>query len=326
MDNNNGNRDVSRSVFSPQQVSQQAVMVVEQRAATRGDGIETGISEVDKWLVPMRPGELVVVLGYTSNYKSGLMNYIARDRARKIQAAGEAEHKAVITFTWEQSIEEQGIVDISQLIQIPTDKMMRGELNDGEWKRLHIGAVQRGALPWWLVGHSIESKERRPRLTMEDVYRVMEHIVDVQKVKPSLLVLDYLQRMPLAEGRREPRVQFMEMVDKCKDLSLAFGAPVMLGAQSGRQVQSRVWRLPQKDDGQETSNLEQSADKLMSVWMPKNDYPTGQEIQYGDDKFTVTDNLLLCGILKQKFGPAPKILPLYVKPEVNEIYSQTKGI
>jgi replicative DNA helicase len=317
----NGQRDISKSVFAPQQVSQQAVKVVETRAATKGDGIETGIAELDKYLVPMRPGELVVVLGYTSNYKSGLMNFITRHHAKRIKAAGEADKKVVMTFTWEQSVEEQGIVDISQIIQIPTDKMMRGELSDSEWKELHRGAVERGALPWWLVGHSIESKERRPRLSMADVYAAMAHVVDVQKVKPVLVALDYLQRMPLENSRRDHRIQFMEMVDAAKDLALAFHVPVLLGAQSGRQVQSRTWRLPQKDDGQETSNLEQSADKMISVWMPKNDYPVGQLIEYGNDTFTVTENLLICGLLKQKFGPAPKVMGLHVKPQVNEIYS-----
>ena len=247
------------------------------------------------------------------------MNYIARFPARRIKDAGEAGRKVVVTFTWEQSIEEQGIVDISQIVQIPTDRMMRGELDPGEWQTLHRGAVERGALPWWLVGHSVESKERRPRLTMTDVYAAMAHVVDVQHVAPALVVLDYLQRMPLENSRRDHRIQFMEMVDAAKDLALAFHAPVLLGTQAGRQVQSRTWRLQQKDDSQETSNLEQSADKMLSVWMPKNDYPTGQRLEYGDSAFTVTENLLVVGLLKQKFGPAPKIVGLHVKPEVNEI-------
>lgn len=73
-----------------------------------------------------------------------------------------------------------------------------------------------------------------------------------------------------------------------------------------------------------TSNLEQSADKLLSVWMPKNDYPTGQRIEYGSDAYTVTDNLLILGLLKQKFGPAPRIFGLYVRPEINEIFMMNR--
>jgi replicative DNA helicase len=310
-----------RTVFAPQTIGTAAVKVVEERAANPKAGLTTGIEPVDAVLNPHRPGELRIVLGFTRNYKSGLMNYVCRHNARRLKAAGEADKKAVILVTWEQSIEEQGIVDIAQIVALDTTKMMRGDLNDGEWKKLRQGAVQRGALPWWIIGHSSESKERRPRLTITDVALAIEYIVDVQKVEPALIALDFLQRIQREKGE-SMREQFMTIVDRAKDMALAFHVPVMLGSQAGRQVNSRNvgWRLPQIDDGQETSNLEQSADSFLSVWMPKNDYPTGQVLEYGDKSYTVNDNLLILGILKQKFGPSPRIFELHVKPEVNEIY------
>jgi replicative DNA helicase len=309
-----------KTVFDPQGIGTAAVKVVEERAANPKAGLRTGIEAVDRVLNPHRPGELRVILGFTRNYKSGLMNYICRHNARRLIENGEADKKAVITVTWEQSIEEQGIVDIAQIVALDTTKLMRGELDEHEWKKLRKGAVQRGALPWWIVGHSSESKERRPRLTITDVARALEYIVDVQKVEPYLIALDYLQRVQREKGSTM-REQFMTIVDRAKDMAMAFHVPVMLGSQAGRDVQARNWRLPQIEDGQETSNLEQSADSFLSVWMPKNDYPTGTQLEYGDTDYTVNDNLLIMGILKQKFGPSPRIYSLYVKPEVNEIYS-----
>lgn len=309
-----------KSVFDPQAIGTAAVKVIEDRASSPKAGLITGIKPVDSVLNPHRPGELRIILGFTRNYKSGLMNYICRHNARRLVENGEAEQKAVITVTWEQSIEEQGIVDIAQIMALDTTKLMRGELNDHEWKRLRKGAVQRGALPWWVIGHSSESKERRPRLTITDVARALEYIVDVQKVEPYLIVLDFLQRIQREKGE-SMREQFMTIVDRAKDMALAFHVPVILGSQAGRQVQSRNWRLPQIDDGQETSNLEQSADSFLSVWMPKNDYPVNTELEYGNTNYTVSENLLITGILKQKFGPAPRIYSLHVKPEVNEIYN-----
>jgi len=122
----------SDSVFAPQVVSQSAISVIEDRHRDPLAGIKTGIESVDRWMLPMRPGELIAVVGYTSNYKSGLMNYIARTQARSL-AGQEDESKAVFTFTWEQSIEEQGIVDISQLTKIDVSKMLRGSLEDSDW-------------------------------------------------------------------------------------------------------------------------------------------------------------------------------------------------
>jgi len=256
--------------FAPQVISSQAVAVVEARAAAPNAGILTGIPPVDKVLNKHRPGELRVILGFTSNYKSGLMSFISRFNAKKLTE--EQSNKVIITVTWEQSIEEQGILDMSQISRIDITRMVRGELSDGEWVQLKAAAIQRGKLPWWLIGHSSESNERRPRLTMTEVASAMAYMVDVQGIEPALISLDYLQRIR-REGGAEPRMQFMEIVDRAKDMALAFHCPVMLGSQAKRDVKERKWRLPQADDGQETSNLEQSADSLLSVWMPKNDYP-----------------------------------------------------
>ena len=308
-----------KTIFSPQQVSVQATALVEERSRTTDRGIKTGISAVDKILNPHRPGELRVVLGYTSNYKSGLMNYIARHNARLL-AEGSNPNRVIITVTWEQSVEEQGVTDLAQLAPIDITRMMRGEMRDDDWRKLRAAAVQRGALPWWLIGHSSEGKVRRPRMSLTDVANALAYLVDEQCVSPALICLDYLQRIR-REGESDARLQYSDMVDRCKDMALAFGVPVMLGSQASRRIkqQSSPWRLPQPDDGQETSNLEQSADSLLSLWMPKQDFPVNHKIEYGDLHLTVTPNLLVLGIMKQKFGVAPKILPLHVRPEVNEI-------
>lgn len=306
--------DPERHVFSPQQVAQNTISVIKDRHDNKSAGIRTGITSLDEYLLPMRPGELVSVVGYTSNYKSGLMAYIARHNANKITD----DKSAVITFTWEQSIEEQGVIDIAQLTRIDATKMLRGDLTELDWTQLYKGAVQRGSIPWWLVGHSSEGSARRPRLSMSDAGRMLEYIVDVQKIQPVLIVLDYLQRVRRESGATL-REGFMEIVDRAKDMALAFRCPVILGSQAGRGVRERAWRLPMLDDSQETSNLEQSSDKFISVWLPKNDYAIGDIVEWGGRQYSVTPNLLVCGIMKQKLGIAPKIIPLHVRPEVNEI-------
>ena len=306
-------------IFSPQNVAVSAYQVIEDRQRNPRLGVTTGIAGVDQYLNPHRPGELRVVLGYTSNYKTGLMNYIARNAARSISADEAADNHCVITVTWEQSIEEQGITDLAQLSDVSITKMMRGELDAPSWSKLRKAAVERGGLPWWLIGHSNQAGSRRPRLSMTDLANAVAYLIDTQDVKPELIVLDYLQRIKREGDTGEARLQFMDIVDRAKDMALAYNVPVMLGSQAGRSVKTRVWQLPQVEDAQETSNLEQSADSLLSVWMPKQSYPEGQIIEYGSLKLIVNPNLLVLGIMKQKFGIAPKIMGLYVKPEINEI-------
>ncbi len=309
--------NVDSAVFDPQTVSANSVETVRGRHENKGDGVRTGIATVDKVLEPLRPGELVTVLGFTSNYKTGLMNYIARNEAARLRDAG-IQNRAVVTFTWEQSIEEQGIIDIAQLSGLSVTRMMRGDLDEGEWQVMERGAVDRAILPWWLVGHSGGISSRRPRMTMTDAAHAMNYIADVQQVQPSLIVLDYLQRVR-REGDKT-REAFMDIVDRAKDMALAFHCPVIIGSQAKRDVNDRSWCLPQVDDGQETSNLEQSSDKFLSVWMPKNNFGPNELIEFGGQSWSVTPNLLILGVLKQKFGSAPHVIPLHVRPEVNEIY------
>lgn len=317
--------DASHGVaFAPQTVVANAYKVVEDRAQTPQVGVKTGIASVDKDFLPMRPGELCGVLGYTSNGKSALMNFIARNHALAVKERGDVGNKVIISVTYEQSIEEQGVIDMAQLAKIDVSRMMRGEMTKDEWKELRRAGVERGKLPWWLIGHSSLSKSRRPHLKMSELYIVVESIIDRQKLEPELIVLDYLQRIPGEQGVRDRRERFVDIVDRAKDMALVFHCPVLLGCQAGRQVKERSWQLPQLEDAQESSNYEQSSDKVISVWMPKSVYPAGHEMDYGDQHFTVTENLLIAGIMKQKFGPAPRIYSLFIRPEINQIYPMAK--
>lgn len=317
--------DPTKLIFPPQTVSTQAYQVIEKRSKDPRTGVKTGIASVDAILNPHRPGELRVVLGYTSNYKSGFMNFVARSAAREIVKRNEGDTNCVITVTWEQSVEEQGITDLAQISVIDVGRMMRGELDSAEWSKLRKAAVERGGLPWWLIGHSSEDRERRPRMSMTDLAGAIGVLVDQQGVTPELICLDYLQRIK-REGSSDTRVQFMEIVDRAKDLALAFNVPVMLGSQAGRSVKTHTWQLPQLDDAQETSNLEQSADSFISLWMPKTSYPEGHILEYGTEHIRVNNNLLVCGIMKQKFGTAPKIIFLHVRPEINMIYDTKERV
>ena len=49
----------------------------------------------------------------------------------------------MITVTWEQSVEEQGITDLAQLSVVDVTKMMRGELTPDDWGKLRRAAELR---------------------------------------------------------------------------------------------------------------------------------------------------------------------------------------
>ena len=303
------------TVFTAQQVSKLTVQEIERRRDTPLDGITTGIPHLDDDLLPLRPGELIPVLGRPSNYKSGVKQIITRNAAQQIK---DNPDDIVIYVTWEQSIEEHGMVEIAAASRIDASQLARGELSETEWAHMLKAAVKRGVTPLWLIGHSSQAGKRRPRLSMSDLADALAFIVDEMGKRPRLIALDYLQRIRVDGQSRDRRVNVMEIVDRAKDMALAFNVPVLLGTQAGRQVDERKWKLPQMADGQETSNLEQSADKMLSVWMPKTSEMIGSMVGKNPE-LEVTHDLLYLALLKQKFGAAPCTYALKVLPAINKI-------
>jgi replicative DNA helicase len=308
---------IKEIVFSPTDIKKSTIDVIGDRVLHPRSGIETGVAPLDKWLLPMRPGEFIGVLGFTSNFKTGLLSNMARYHANRIKNEG-LHPQIVVRFDWEQSVEEQGVIDLAQTTQIDATKMMRGELDLEDWDRLQEAAEDREKLPLWLVGHSSEGNTRRPRMSMREVQAAMAFLVDDLKLEPALIIFDYLQR--IRRLKREMRESFIDIVDDIKDLGIAYHAPCAVGCQSKRDVKRRKFRMPRADDAQETSNFEQTCDKGMSVWLPKNDYAAGKELPWAKKLYTVAPNQLLINIWKQKFGPSPIMLETFVKYETSEIF------
>jgi replicative DNA helicase len=326
-------RDVTSIIYTPPQAASLTIQMVEALEKAKDQGIPSGIAELDKVMTPMRGGELIVVAGYTSNFKSGTMDYITKNASTLIRRE---ENEVVVKVTWEQSVEEDTLRWLASDTDIPITQLSQGILDDNQWTIIRKSAGKRIQSPMWIMGHSqvefAKAGKARARMTMNDVFAGIEMIaggkITNTKHKIRLVALDYLQRMRPdprdGDGRRE---QMMEAVNKAKDLAIAFGVPVMLGVQCGRQVLERDDKLPTIDDGQETSNIEQSCQKYLSVWYPIKSEKYGTKIALTSDDgqtttYVTTPNLLIMGLLKQTNGPAPKKFGVFVDPARIKIGTQ----
>ena len=303
-------------IFSPAESAALAVQALEELKSNQS-GVKTGIKPIDNVLLPMRPGELIVILGYTSWYKSGFMNWLLKAAVPQC-----CSNEIVIKTTWEDSVEEETLKWISADAQIPISALVKGE---ADWNKVMSSYQKRIETPLWIIGHSNKQSamvgKSRPRMTMTDVLEAANFICDGvtdDKVRPKLIVLDYLQRIrPDPSDGNTKREQMMEAVNKSKDLAIQMGCPVVLGVQAGRQVLDRDYKLPRLEDGMETANIEQSSDKVISLWYPIKTEEKGDMIK--NDNIQVTENILIVGIMKQKMGIAPVSMPLWVNPELNYI-------
>ena len=308
--------EINGIVYTPSEAANLTAKLVKSlKTDALKDGIKTGISDIDKFMLPMLPSELCVVLAYTSHGKTSWMNWLARQAISQC-----AENEIVIKCTWEQSVEEDTLYWIANDSGIPITTMVKG-VADSDWVTFMKSYSKRATTPLWIVGHSSiqsqQTKKIRPRLTMSNVTQACEFIMTKatdSEFKVKMLVLDYLQRIrPDASDGDNRRIQMMEAVNKAKDLAIALGCPVVLGVQSSRDVLDREYKMPRIDDGQETSNIEQSAQKVMALWYPIKTEKENKKV----DGNLVTEHLMMFSLLKQTLGAAPVTVPLYFDPASN---------
>lgn len=308
------------SIFTPHEASTLTLGLIESRRNDPDQGVPLYIPSLDAYFKRMRPGELVVVLGRTSNFKSGLMQYISRHHAAYLEQTGDP--RCVMYVTWEQAIEEMTLTELAAATGERPDELAEGKYRD--FGNLVARAMDRSTLPMWLMGHSLERRVKRPRLSMSDVERGLAYAADEWGMKPGLIALDYLQRIR-AEGGRDERTQFNHIVEQVKDFGLSMGCPVLLGSQAGRQVMQRRVKIPLIEDAKGTGNIEETADGVLQVLMPKtaevlhsllpDEY--GLSEKYGN--VFITEDLLTITAGKRRGGRAGETFAYRVHPEHNHI-------
>jgi len=308
------------NVFDPPQVAALAIQKSDDISKhDDSDRLYTGLPlDFDDYFVMWRRQKVVGVLGDTSNYKTGLMTFIARNAAKHLKAeAGEVG----IYATWEDPVEDYALADIANASKISIASIYGGSVTQDERNEMIRASVKRAAFPLWLVGHSEYQNARRPRLTMTDIAQALEYIVDAQKKTVKFVVLDYLQRISYTDIQvREARLGFVEIVNRVKDMALAFNCGVMIGSQITRDIRERKNQQPQMHDAQETSNFEQTCDGIITVQMPVKHQQRGTTFMtHATGDITVTQRLLAVEVAKQKKGATGKVFLYDAMYETNSV-------
>ena len=260
-------------------------------------GVQFGLPVVDQAMIPMRPGELVSILGRPGDGKTSILAYLARQEARRIQERGTGDREVVVYTTWEQSAEELTAFFLTN---------NRYSISDVAWGRADLDDVRRDAvkgasLPIWVIGHGIgRAGQKVPRMTPDVVLEAIESMEADFGVKPTLMLFDYLQLIPVPHAK-ERLAQVTEAPIRIKELALRTGVPAVAGVQAARRVDDRVIKLAEMNDAQWASAIEQTSDKVFSLWRPARSEDAGEWIEGESGKrYEVTDTLFFLRMLKQR--------------------------
>lgn len=304
--------DFQALVHTPAQLSQRYVQYAEE---VRGNpGVPFGIPCVDAKVIPMRPGNLICFIARPGHGKTSLLAYLAQQEAARIVERGAQEKEAVVFVTWEQTAEE--LESFFQAGGISSTDIAWGRADLDAVKR---SAVKRAGLPIWVIGYGIGRKgHQAPRMRLDEVLAGIELMEEKYNRRPTLLLFDYLQLVPV-DNARDRIQQVTEAPIRVKELAMRVCAPAVCGVQARREVDDRVEKLPEMRDAQWASSIEQTSDKAFSLLRPIRYFPAGGDYEMGwvQGKPTVqiTERLLALRLLKQRFDQGRCTWVLDFQPE-----------
>jgi len=299
-------------VFTPAEISTAYVEYAEKVKRHAEYGLTWGVPSMDKAIIPLRPGDVIGIIARPGHGKSTLAAYLAKRTAQRIMQENGSGERCVVFCTFEQTVEEcEAFFQCGQQYNV----------SDFAWGRVPLDLIKRQAidrigLPVWLMGKSLMRRRRTPRMTPDTIYRAIDSIEADYGVKPALVIIDYIQIVPIDGHARERIQQVSEAILRSKELAGDIGAPIAVCVQARRDVDSYKSKIPTIADCQHSSAIEQAADKLLGIWRPclTEKESIGEAVKINGREVTLTQNLFVAKLLKQRWYEAGQVFLLHFDP------------
>lgn len=307
-------RDYGSIVFTPEQIGNLGAKYLEERRANKGLGVKVGLRSLDEKMYPALPGELISIIARPGHGKTGFMVRWARTRAAWLKEQ-KIVNRVVVYITLEQSIEELNAFNIAADKRISITNMAKGEITDDEWTECLKHAINSRFFPLHNVGYSSMTDQKQIRIDTDAIEGALKIITEKDKI--DIVFVDYLQRIPYNAHVESKTVGISENLDNLKTIAQQIAkAPIVVGVQARREVDERNPQVPELEDGQWTSNIEQTSDRVLSLVRPINYKPEGE--LFGKTKVEGRNQMVI-SLLKQKLGPANLPIWAYFEPEYNKL-------
>ncbi len=213
-------------------------------------GIPTGFSGLDKVLVGMGEGDLILIGSRPGMGKTSFVLNIATNVASKT-------NRAVCIFSLEMSAEQLVNRMISSEAMIDSYTLRTGRLSSEDWIKVAEAAAK-------LAGMEIliDDTSGITATAMKAKLRRVRNL--------GLVIIDYLQLMQ-GERRTDNRVQEVaEITRNMKLMAKDLGVPVICCAQLSRSPESRQDKKPVLADLRDSGAIEQDADVV--IFLYRDDY------------------------------------------------------
>jgi replicative DNA helicase len=210
-----------------------------------GEGIKTGLVDVDRDFGVFMPGEYVLLAGRPSMGKTSLANQIARQAAK--------DGYPVLIF----SLETLKNVMCGRIVFAETNtsygKAIRGNFSELEAMTALSGKAME--FPIYL--------DDSPDITIGHIQSVSEAYTKRFGIK--LIIIDHLGLIQV-KGGRSRNEEISQISAGLKNIGLRLGVPIMPLCQLSRSVEMRNPPIPILSDLRDSGSLEQDADKVIFIY------------------------------------------------------------
>ena len=214
-------------------------------------GISTGLPDLDRMILGLNRGELILVAARPGMGKTSIALNMALH-------AGLHLSKTVAIFSLEMSREQLVSRLLSRAALIPSQNLLTGQLNDRQWKEVSDAAQT-------LSTTDIRIDDN-PTLTVSDMNAQCRRVPNL-----DLVVIDYLQLMQSAGSghswSNESRTQAVSDISRMmKIMAKELNVPVVCLSQLSRANESRQDKRPMLSDLRESGAIEQDADVVIGLY------------------------------------------------------------
>lgn len=214
-------------------------------------GMQTGFSGIDRVLVGMGKGDLIIVGARPGMGKTSFAMNVAVNTALR-------SDKAVCIFSLEMTTEQLATRLLSSEALVDSFKLRSGNVNDEDWDKLGHASAK-------LAGCNILINDT-PAMTVSGMKSQLRRVKNL-----GLVVIDYLGLMQ-SEERIDNKAQMIESItNNLKRMAKEFGIPVIVCAQLNRESEKQKGiesKRPTLSNLRDSGAIEQDADVVMFIYRP----------------------------------------------------------
>lgn len=249
-------RNIKRDVVQIDPVIANALEQI-QLAANRTSGLsglETGFRELDKLTSGWQNSDLIIIAARPAMGKTAFVLSMAKNMAINFNTP-------IAIFSLEMSNLQLVNRLISNVCEIPGDKIKSGQLSKIEWEQLMGRIKHLNGAPLYI--------DDTASLSIFELHTKARRLVREHQVK--MIIIDYLQLMNASGMKYGSREQEVSMISRSlKQLAKELNIPIIALSQLNRSVENRTdGKRPQLSDLRESGAIEQDADIVCFIHRPE---------------------------------------------------------